>query len=208
LEEARVVRQIFDWVGKDRVTLREVRRRLHQAAIPTQTGKEWWDGCTILQLLRNPAYIGRAAYGKTCNGPRPPSLRPGHGRSAHPRRLSAPLSVPAEQWIVIPVPALVGEELFAAVQDQLEENRARARQGERGARWLLQGLICCAQCGYSYCGRIRRCNGQALDYGYHRCTGNDLHRNEGIKVCTNKPVRTDRVEAAVRPEGTREVRTL
>jgi site-specific DNA recombinase len=109
-----------------------------------------------------------------------------------------------DEWIRIPVPALVGEELFAAVQEQLDENRRRARQGERGARWLLQGLICCAQCGYSYCGRVRRCNGQVLDYGYYRCTGNDLHRDEGITVCTNKPVRTDRVEAAV----WREVHTL
>ena len=204
LEEARVVRQIFEWVGKDRVTLREVRRRLHQAEILTRTGKAWWDACTILQLLRNPAYIGRAAYGKTRNGPRPPSLRPGRGRSVHPRWLSAPVSVPTDEWSRIPVPALVGDELFATVQDQLEENRRRARQGERGARWLLQGLICCAQCGYSYCGRVGRSHGQPLDYGYYRCTGNELHRDEGITVCTNKPVRTDRVEAAV----WREVRVL
>jgi site-specific DNA recombinase len=107
------------------------------------------------------------------------------------------VSVPTDEWIGIPVPALVGEELFATVHDQLEENRRRARQGERGARWLLQGLICCAQCGYSYCGRVSRRNGQPLDYGYYRCTGNDLHREEGIQVCRNRPVRTDRVEAAV-----------
>src|SRR5438270_1697344 len=56
LEEARVVRQIFDWVGKDRLTLSEVRRRLHEAEILTQTGKTWWEASTILQLLRNPAY--------------------------------------------------------------------------------------------------------------------------------------------------------
>jgi site-specific DNA recombinase len=43
-----------------------------------------------------------------------------------------------------------------------------------------------------------------LDYGYYRCTGNDLHRDEGIKICANRPVRTDRVEAAV----WREVRVL
>lgn len=197
LEDAGVVRQIFEWVGQDRLTLREVRRRLHQAAIPTRTGKAWWDACTLLQLLRNPAYIGRAAYGKTRNGPRSPSLRPGHGRSAHPRQLSASVSVSPDEWIRIPVPALVGEEVFATVQDQLDENRQRARHGRRGARWLLQGLICCAQCGYSYCGRASRCNGKTMDYGYYRCTGNDVHRDEGITVCTNKPVRTDRVEAAV-----------
>jgi site-specific DNA recombinase len=109
-----------------------------------------------------------------------------------------------DEWIRIPVPALVSEQLFATVQDQLDENRTRARHGQRGVRWVLQGLLCCAQCGYSYCGRACRCHGQVLDYGYYRCTGNDLHRDEGITVCTNKPVRTDRVEAAV----WREVRVL
>ena len=197
LEEARVVRQIFEWVGRERATLSQVRQRLHQAGIATQTGRAWWTACTILQLLRNPAYVGHAAYGKTRNGPRPPCLRPGRGRSAQPRRLSAPANVPAQEWIAIPVPALVGAELFAAVQEQLDENRKRARQGQRGARWLLQGLICCAQCGYSYCGTVSRRNGQPRDYGYYRCTGNDAHRDEGIQVCRNKPVRTDRVEAAV-----------
>lgn len=197
LEQARVVRQIFEWVGKDRLTLSEVRRRLHEAAIPTQTGNTWWDACTILQLLRNPAYVGRAAYGKTRYGPRPPCLRPGHGRSAQLRRLSAPVSVPVDEWMAIPVPALVNEELYTAVQEQLDENRRRARQGKRGARHLLQGLICCAQCGYSYCGTVTRWKGQPKDYGYYRCTGNDAHRDEGIRVCTNKPVRTDRVEAVV-----------
>lgn len=197
LEEARVVRQLFAWVGRERVTLGEVRRRLYAADIPTQTGKAWWNGCTLLQLLRNPAYVGRAAYGKTRYGPRPPCLRPGHGHAAQPRRLSAPRSVPPEEWIAIPVPALIDDELFAAVQEQLDENRKRARQGQRGARWLLQGLICCAQCGYSYCGTVIRRQGQSTDYGYYRCTGNDAHRAERLRVCTNKPVRTDRVEAAV-----------
>ena len=98
---------------------------------------------------------------------------------------------------MISVPALVSADLFAAVQEQLDENRKRARQGERGARWLLQGLICCAQCGYSYCGRRSRRQGQLQDYGYYRCTGNDAHRDEDLRVCANRPVRTDRVEAAV-----------
>lgn len=196
LDQARVVRQIFAWVGKDRLTLSDVRRRLHEAAIPTQTGKAWWDACTILQLLRNPAYAGRAAYGKTRCGPRPLCLRPGRGHLAQPRRLSAPTAVPASEWIAIPVPALVSEELFATVQEQLDENRKRARQGQRGATHLLQGLICCAQCGYSYCGTVVRHQGQGPAYGYYRCTGNDAHRVDGLRICENTSVRTDEVEAA------------
>jgi hypothetical protein len=41
----------------------------------------------------------------------------------------------------IPVPALVDAALFDAVAEQLQENRERARVPQRGAKYLLQGLI-------------------------------------------------------------------
>ncbi len=40
--------------------------------------------------------------------------------------------MPSTEWIDVPVPALVSEELFSTVQEQLAENRQRARQGQRG----------------------------------------------------------------------------
>lgn len=43
LEQAQVVRQIFEWVGRERATIGEVCRRLQQAGEPTQTGKPVWD---------------------------------------------------------------------------------------------------------------------------------------------------------------------
>jgi site-specific DNA recombinase len=74
LEEARLVRQIFEWVGRERVTLGEVCRRLKAQGIRTRTGKENWDRKTILDMLRNPAYKGTAVYGRTRVGPRRPCL--------------------------------------------------------------------------------------------------------------------------------------
>ena len=50
----------------------------------------------------------------------------------------------------IAVPALVDEALFEAVAEQLAENRRRARQRQRGARNLLQGLVVCKRCGYAF----------------------------------------------------------
>jgi site-specific DNA recombinase len=94
----------------------------------------------------------------------------------------------------------VSEELFAAVQDQLEENRRRARVGQRGARYLLQGLVVCACCGYAYYGKAishRARKGHRRDYAYYRCIGGDAYRFGGQRVCTNTQVRTDRLEQAV-----------
>ena len=68
LEEARVVRQIFAWVGRDRCTIGEVQRRLNQAKEQTRTGKTVWDRATIWGILKNPAYKGEAACAQ--NAPR------------------------------------------------------------------------------------------------------------------------------------------
>jgi len=48
---------------------------------------------------------------------------------------------------------MVEPEVFAAVQEQLQENRRHARQSQRGARYLLQGVVQCQQCGYAYDGK-------------------------------------------------------
>ncbi len=85
-DEARVVKQVFTWVGEARCTINEVCRRLHQAGIRTQTGKEYWDHKTIWDMLKNPAYKGEAAFGKTRWTPLKPRLRAPRGRPAQSRR--------------------------------------------------------------------------------------------------------------------------
>src|SRR3712207_5657621 len=61
-EEARVVRLIFAWVGLDRLSLREVCRRLQKAGCPTRRGSTRWYASTVRGMLLNTAYIGRAIY--------------------------------------------------------------------------------------------------------------------------------------------------
>ncbi len=147
--EAQVVRQVFNWVGHDRATISEVRRRLPAASISTRTGKALWDHKTIWELLQNPTYIGNAAYGRTRSGPLQPRLRAPRGRPAQSQRGYSPHQVPPEEWINIAVPALVEPELFRVVKEQLQENRQRARIPQKGSRYLLQGLIVCGECGYA-----------------------------------------------------------
>jgi site-specific DNA recombinase len=54
-DEARVVRQVFPWVGGDRLTIGEVCRRLPQAGERTRTGKPVWDRRVVWGILKNPA---------------------------------------------------------------------------------------------------------------------------------------------------------
>lgn len=199
-EQAQWVRQMFAWVGRERLSIGEVTRRLRASAIPTPTGKSGWDRTTVWDMLRNPAYQGQAAFGKTCAGELRPRLRAPRGRPLQPRRARSTYDVPREQWLSIAVPPLIEAALFEAVQEQLEDNRRRARIGPRGAKYLLQGLLVCRGCGYSYYGKPMSASarkGNPRPYAYYRCIGSDAYRFGGQRLCDNKPVRTDRLEQAV-----------
>ncbi len=199
-DEARVVRQVFDWVGRDRLTIGEVCRRLTQAGERTRTGRTVWERSVVGGILHNPAYQGTAAFGKTCQGPLRPRLRPQRGRPSQPRRATADYDVPAAEWLPIPVPALVDTALFAAVQEQVQENRRHARQSRRGARYLLQGLVHCQQCGYTFYGKPisrKAAKGKTRTYAYYRCLGTDAYRFGGERVCSNAQVRTDLLDVTV-----------
>ena len=200
LEEARVVRQVFEWVGRERLTIGEVRRRLGEAGERTRSGKTTWDRATVWGILKNPAYMGTAAFGKTRTGEMRPRLRAQRGGSLQPKRAYSYYDAPGQEWIGIPVPALVPEALFEAAAEQLGDNKLRAREGQRGARYLLQGLVCCALCGYAYYGKaisLSSAKGHPRDYAYYRCIGTDAYRFGGHRLCDNKQLRTDLLDAAV-----------
>jgi site-specific DNA recombinase len=200
LEQARIVGQVFQWVGRDRLALQEVCRRLQQQGIPTATGKPLWSRTSVWQILNNPAYKGQAAYGRTCLGPRRPRLRPLRGKPEQPRHAVSVYHVPRDQWIPIEVPAIVPEDLFDLVQDQLDYNRRHMRQSRRGARYLLQGLVVCQECGYAYYGRTairHRQSDKPWTCEYYRCLGSDRFRFGGHRTCFSRSVRTDKLDQAV-----------
>ena len=75
LDEARIVRQVFQWVGQERATIGDVVRRLTTAKELTRTSRTVWDRTTVWDMLKNQAYVGLAAFGKTQAGPLGPRLR-------------------------------------------------------------------------------------------------------------------------------------
>jgi site-specific DNA recombinase len=105
-----------------------------------------WDRSVVWGMLKHPASMGTAAFGKTRQEPLRPRVRAQRGRLPQPRRAVSTVDVPPEDWVPIPVPAMVEPEVFAAVQEPLRDNRRHARQSQRGALYWLQGLGQCQQC--------------------------------------------------------------
>lgn len=201
LEEARAVREIFNWVAYERVSMGEVCRRLKDRGILTRKGKSTWDRMTLWNMLRNPAYKGCAAFGKRKAEPWSPKLlRPMRGCSDQPKRGTTLSKTPPDQWIHIPVPAIVDEELFDLVQAQLVENGKRCRQRKRGVTHLLQGLMVCGTCGYAICGTTTRyvtVKGERRSNTYYRCASMVNRSAYEDRKCDNKSIQGGMIEDAV-----------
>jgi site-specific DNA recombinase len=199
LPEASTVRQIFHWVGVDRLSIGEVCRRLGDAGIETKSGKNYWDRSVVWGMLQNPAYMGRAAFGKTQVRSLRSRVRPQKHSAETPKKPYSVERTNRESWIEIPVPAIISEELFLAVQYQLDENRKRARQRRRGAAYLLQGLTVCGHCHYAYYGKKVSTSASKgkKPYAYYRCIGTDAYRFGGQRICNNPQVRTSRLDDLV-----------
>jgi site-specific DNA recombinase len=98
---------------------------------------------------------------------------------------------------LIPVPALVSAEDFAAAAEQRAENRQRHRQRRAGARYLLQGLVVCARCGYACHGLTRRRQATGVTYAYYRCGGGQAQRAAGQPRCPGAAVQATALETAL-----------
>lgn len=199
LTQAATVRQIFQWVGVDRLSIGEVVRRLDAAGIETASGKAHWERSVVWAMLQNPASMGRAAFAKTQSRTLLPRVRAQRHSAETPKKGASTVRTTPAEWIEIPVPALVSEELFLAVQAPLDENRHSARQRRRGAAYLLQGLSVCGQCHYAYYGKkvSQSAAKGGRQYSYYRCLGTDAYRFGGARICDNPQVRTESLDESV-----------
>jgi site-specific DNA recombinase len=192
--EAGVVRLVFQMYTKEHLNIRAIARSLNERGIPTRTGKTRWERSTVWGLLRNPAYQGKACYGKTELRPRQRITRPVRQRNGMPNRNSANHERPRSEWIEVPVPALVSEEIFALAQEQLAKNKHHSPRRTIEPS-LLQGMLVCQRCGYALYRASTRTTKRRLHY--YRCLGSDAYRQLKGPLCTNRPIRQDYLDQFV-----------
>jgi site-specific DNA recombinase len=192
--EADVVRMVFQMYTRKHLSINAIARSLNKRGIATRTGKSRWERSTVWGLLRNPAYQGKACYGKTELRPRQRITRPLRQRNGIPTRNSANHERPRSEWIEVPVPALVSEATFALAQEQLTKNKVHSPRRTIEPT-LLQGMLVCHRCGYALYRASARTSKRKLYY--YRCIGSDAYRHLKGPLCTNRPIRQDYVDQFV-----------
>jgi site-specific DNA recombinase len=139
--EAVTVRRIFDDFVAGGYSMRRICRHLYEDGIASPTGKIVWSIACLSKMLENPAYKGRALYN------RHQSLPPTTGRKSTRLKLRPP-----EEWIEIPVPAIISDDRFDAAQRVARDHSYFSPRRTGPDHWLLRRLVVCGHCGVkAYC---------------------------------------------------------
>jgi len=187
-EEAAVVRMVYEWVGIECVSLREVIRRLYQMGIPPRKQKRpTWTKGPVSRLLQNETYTGRHHYYKReAVVPKNPMAKTVvKYRQRHSEKTSRRVRDKSE-WLMVKVPRIVEDDLFEKVQAQLKLNSKYSPRNKRHP-YLLTGLIYCS------CGE-RRVGDGPDGKKYYRCTAR-LHSFPIEARCRLGGINVDVVDA-------------
>jgi site-specific DNA recombinase len=182
-DEARVVRRVFAMYTVEGLSIGEITRRINAEGIPTRKASARWERSTVWAVLRNSAYQGLACFGKTRVSARTRVLRPQRRRGVTTPCLTAGHERPREEWIQIPVPALVSQDCFARAQELLQQNKIRSRRRTIEPS-VVQGLVSCKKCGYAFARTSTRTSARKIHY--YKCIGSDSWRKLGGPVCDNR----------------------
>ena len=180
--EARVVQRIYEMYTVEGLSIGAIARRLSEEGIPTRKESPRWERSVVWAVLRNSAYRGIAYFGKTRAATRTRVTRALRLRGGISKRDSAGHERGREEWIEIPVPALVNEERFAQAQELLQENKIRARRRTITPS-IVQGLVSCQKCGYAFSRTSTITTARKLHY--YKCIGSEGWRKLSNPVCTN-----------------------
>jgi site-specific DNA recombinase len=194
--EAAVVQRVFQLLVNEQQSIGAIARRLTTDQIPTRRDVGRWERSVVWAMLRNPAYTGQAAYRKTEVVERKRPTKQARDHTFYPKHVhSSTRDRPREDWIRIPVPALISEAVFERAHARLEANKRFSPRNNKRYEYLLSGLVRCQQCGYALYGKPA--SNSKYKRLYYRCAGQDGHRWKEGRVCTAHPVRVEALDDLV-----------
>jgi site-specific DNA recombinase len=195
-EEAMVVKEMFRMYTEHFCGIGAIANELTARKIPTRKRIYKWERSVVWAMLRNPAYCGKACFGKTERAERQRITKPLRAKGGYVAQSGCNREKPREEWIEIPVPPIVSQETFDIAQERLKTNKLHSKRNTNIETLLQGGMMVCSECGYSlYRSYTTTSSGNKIFY--YRCFGSDSYRFEGGRKCSGKPLRQDYVDKIV-----------
>ena len=193
-KEAALVRTLYGWLIDERTTIRQILKRLNAGPDVPRSGRHAWSPSLVHHILADPVYAGTAYANRYSFVPPRKPRRPYGPRTGEAtcRQLK-----PREQWIAIPVPAIVDQEIWDRAQAQLARNAALSFRNNTKHNYLLRCLMTCATCGLAMFGRTYAARGKQPERRYYQCHGKDCILSARPAACPSRNVKAEEIEAAV-----------
>ena len=191
--EAEVVRMLYRWLIDERTTVRQILKRLAEGPWRPRNGKRLWSNAVVHRILSDPLYTGTAyANRNELVVPRKP-------RSTGPRTglPSCRKRRPPEEWIPIPVPAIIDEITHQHASEQLARNSVLSFRNNTRNEYLLRCLLTCRTCGLAMCGVTTSGVGGRRVHRYYMCHGKDTLARDRECRCPQARTKADDRDAAV-----------
>jgi site-specific DNA recombinase len=190
--EAEFVRMLYGWLVDERMTIRQILKRLNFGPWYPRSGRHPWSPSVVHHILSEPTYTGTAYANRYdfVEARKPRSRKPGYAGKGC-RRLR-----PREQWIAIPVPPIIDRELRDRAQAQLARNAQLSFRNNRKHNHLLRCLLTCGACGLAMHG-VARVVADGTARSTYRCAGKDRVMTARETACPRAQLDGDRLEAAV-----------
>jgi hypothetical protein len=104
---------------------------------------------------------------------------------------------PRDEWIPIPVPAIIDEPTHQSALAQLARNSVLNFRRNTRNSYLLRCLLVCRTCGLAMHGTTTRDKQGNLIQGYYRCHGKDPSARDREHRCPQSRVKVEELDAAV-----------
>jgi site-specific DNA recombinase len=191
--EAEVVRMLCRWLIDERMTVRQILKRLASGPWRPRCGKRLWSNRVVHHTLSDPVYAGTGYANRHAfvvpRKPRSTGPRAGTATCRQPR--------PRQEWIPIRVPAIIDEPTYQDAKAQLARNSTLSFRNNTRNDYLLRCLLTCRGCGLATFGITTYGKpGQAV-HRHYKCHGKDTAARERACRCTQTPAKVEESDAAV-----------
>jgi site-specific DNA recombinase len=191
--EAEIVHMLYDWLVSEGLTLRQILKRLNFGPWFPRCGRRPWSPSTVHHILADPVYTG-TAYANRYEyrvARKPRRRKPSYsGKGCRTLR-------PREQWIAVPVPALIDQDLWERAQAQLQRNAALSFRNNTRHNPLLRCLLTCGCCGLAMYGVSRPLDAAGRRRHSYRCRGRDCTLTAREAPCPRAEVNGEALDHAV-----------
>jgi len=192
--EAELVRRVYGWFTDEQTTIRQVVKRLNAGPDLPRSGRPAWSPSTIHHILADPIYAGTAYANRYAHvAPTKSPIQRGPRTAAATRRCLKP----REQWIAIPVPALVDQGTWDQAQAQLARNAALSFRNNTRHSYLLRCLLVCEACGLAMYGITRPASARKPMRQVYRCHGKDCVVMARTSICPSRHINAEEIEPVV-----------